>query len=102
MPKFLPSYAGILFEEEVANLSSAFSPEHPFLFVLGGAKFETKMPLIEKFLNLADFVFVGGALANDFFKEKGYETGLSVLSPKKFDLKKCWVQKNCFYRLMLW
>ena len=88
VPKFLPSYAGILFAEEVANLRSAFSPEHPFLFILGGAKFETKMPLIEKFLKLADFVFVGGALANDFFKEKGYETGLSVLSPKKFDLEK--------------
>lgn len=88
LPKFLPSYAGILFAEEVENLSKVFSPTHPFLFILGGAKFETKMPLIEKFLKLADFVFVGGALANDFFKEKGYETGLSVLSPKKFDLGK--------------
>jgi len=87
-PKFLPSYAGILFEEEIVNLSKAFNPEHPFLFILGGAKFETKMPLIEKFLKLADFVFVGGALANDFFKEKGYETGLSVLSVKKFNLGK--------------
>lgn len=88
VPKFLPSYAGILFTEEVANLSGAFNPEHPFLFALGGAKFETKIPLIEKFLKLADFVFIGGALANDFFKEKGYETGLSVLSPKKFNLEK--------------
>lgn len=88
VPKFLPSYAGILFEEEIVNLSSAFRPQHPFLFILGGAKFETKMPLIEKFLKLADFVFVGGALANDLFKEKGYETGMSVLSPKKFNLEK--------------
>lgn len=88
IPKFLPSFAGILFEEEVANLSGAFNPEHPFLFILGGAKFETKMPLIEKFLKLADFVFVGGALANNFLKEKGCETGLSVLSPKKFNLEK--------------
>lgn len=88
VPKFLPSFAGILFEEEVANLSSAFRPEHPFVFILGGAKFETKMPLIEKFIKLADFVFVGGALANDFFREKGYETGLSVLSPKKFNFGK--------------
>ena len=88
IPKFLPSYAGILFEEEVLNLSKVFSPEHPFIFILGGAKFETKMPLIEKFLNLADFVFVGGALANDIFKERGYETGLSAVSPKEFDLRK--------------
>ena len=88
VPKFLPSHAGILFEEEVANLSKVFNPEHPFLFILGGAKFETKIPLIEKFLKLTDFVFVGGALANDFFKNKGYETGLSVLSAKKFNLEK--------------
>lgn len=88
VPKFLPSFSGILFEEEVVNLSKAFNPERPFLFILGGAKFETKMPLIEKFLKLADFVFIGGALANDFFKEKGYEIGLSAISPKKFDLRK--------------
>lgn len=96
VPKFLPSYAGILFEEEVANLSGAFNPEHPFIFILGGAKFETKIPLIEKFLKLADFVFVGGALANDFFREKGYEIGLSVLSPKKFDLKKISASEKLF------
>lgn len=88
LPKFLPSFAGILFEEEVVNLLKALKPEHPFIFILGGAKFETKMPLIDKFLKLADFVFIGGALANDFFKEKGYETGMSVLSPKKFNLEK--------------
>jgi 3-phosphoglycerate kinase len=44
-------YFGFLFEEEVENLSQAFNPEHPFIFILGGAKFETKIPLVEKFLN---------------------------------------------------
>lgn len=80
----LPSYAGLLFEQEVVALSSAFHPdplkERPFLFVLGGAKFETKLPLIERFMALADSVFVGGALANDFFKEKGLEIGTSKVS----------------------
>ena len=42
--------------EEFENLSRALAPSHPFLFILGGAKFETKMPLVEKYLALADKV----------------------------------------------
>jgi len=63
VPKLLPSYAGIHFMKEVEELSKAFNPSHPFLFILGGAKFETKMPIIEKFLDIADSVFIGGTLA---------------------------------------
>ncbi len=81
LPKLLPSYAGIRFIEEIENLSKAFNPNEPFLFILGGAKFQTKEPLISKFLNKATDVFIGGALANDFFRELGYETGRSLLSP---------------------
>ena len=84
----LPSYAGLQLENEVSNLSRAFDPKHPFLFILGGAKFETKLPLVEKFLNIADSVFVGGALANDILKEKGYEVGISLVSKEKLDLSK--------------
>lgn len=81
IPKLIPGYAGLRFMEEVTELSKAFNPKHPFLFILGGAKFETKVPLIKKFLDIADTVFVGGALGNDFFKEKGYEIGGSISSP---------------------
>lgn len=87
LPKLLPSYAGFLFEDEVNHLSRALKPSHPFLFILGGAKFGTKIPLIKKFLNLADYVFVGGALANNFFKEAGYEIGLSLSDKGNFKLK---------------
>jgi phosphoglycerate kinase len=76
----LPSYIGLNAEAEYAQLSKTLSPEHPALFLLGGAKFETKMPLVEKFLALYDHVFIGGALANDFFKAKGYEVGTSLVS----------------------
>ena len=88
LPKLLPSYAGFQLEKEIKNLSKAFDPSHPFLFILGGAKFETKLPLLEKFINIADTVFVGGALATDFFKEKGYQTGISLVSDGDFDLSK--------------
>ncbi len=77
--KFLPSYFGLRFEQECLNLAKALSPAHPFLFILGGAKYTTKVPLLKKFLPLADLIFIGGALANSFFKKLGYETGLSVV-----------------------
>lgn len=86
VPKLIPSYAGFQLEKEVNNLSKAFEPAHPFLFVLGGAKFETKLPLLEKFIKTADNIFVGGALATDIFKAKGYEIGISLVSKGNFDI----------------
>ena len=83
--KYLPSYLGLLMTDEIENLSRAFNPEHPFVFILGGAKFETKLPLIEKFLEKADIVFMGGALANDLLKAKGFEIGKSKVSDIDID-----------------
>jgi 3-phosphoglycerate kinase len=87
VPEFLPHYAGLLVKEEIKNLSKAFNPNKPFLFILGGAKFDTKLPLIHKYLEKADTVFVAGALANDLFKQKGYEVGTSLLTEGDFDLE---------------
>lgn len=78
--RFLPSFAGFLITEEVANLERALSPEKPMLFILGGAKFETKIPLVERFLEIADTVLIGGALANDIYKSEGFEVGVSLVS----------------------
>ena len=81
--KYLPSYIGLLIADEIKNLSLALTPKRPFLFILGGAKFDTKMPLLKKFMKTADKVFVGGILANDFFKDKGLEVGTSVVDTYK-------------------
>jgi len=78
LPALLPSYAGMLLAEEVAHLAAAFKPQHPFLFILGGAKVSTKMPLLKKFLDTADHVFVGGAVVNNFFKVAGHKIGRSL------------------------
>ncbi len=78
--KELPAYGGLLLRDEVRALSTSFTPPHPFLFILGGAKFETKLPLVDKFSKTADAVFVGGALANDLFKAKGLFVGDSLVS----------------------
>jgi phosphoglycerate kinase len=76
----LPAYAGITLAEEVTELQKVMQPQHPSLFLLGGSKFETKMPLVEKYLKLYDHVFVGGALANDVLKARGLEVGQSLVS----------------------
>jgi len=86
LPQLLPRYAGLLLADEVEHLDQALSPEHPALFILGGAKFETKAPLIRKFLDTYDTVFVGGALANDLFKAHGWSIGRSLSSEEELDV----------------
>ncbi len=78
--KLLPAYAGITLKEEVDNLSKMMEPAHPSILLLGGAKFETKIPLVEKYLDLYDHVFIGGALAHDVLKARGLEMGKSLIS----------------------
>lgn len=87
IPKFLPSFAGIQFSLEIQELSKAFYPKHPFLFILGGAKFDTKIPLLRKFVNIADNIFVGGAIANNFLREEGKDIGSSLVSEGDFNLR---------------
>ena len=88
LPKFLPSYAGFQLEEEIKNLSKVFKKtKHPFLYIAGGAKFSTKIPLIRKYLRSADCVFVGGALSNNFLKAQGYEIGKSLVNNTNYNFK---------------
>lgn len=85
IPTFLKGFAGVSFLEEYTELAKAFSPEHPSLFIIGGAKFETKEPLIAEYTRDYTHVFVGGALANDFLKAKGFPVGESLLSAKTLE-----------------
>lgn len=80
IPEHLKSYCGCQFKSEFENISKVFSPEHPFVVLMGGAKFETKIPVIEALLDKADKIFVGGALANDILKANGYEVGQSKVN----------------------
>ncbi len=77
LPGFLPAYAGPLFSREVARLSEVLDPEHPFLCIVGGVKFKTKVAVLDRFMKKADEVFVGGGLANTFLDAAGYEVGIS-------------------------
>ena len=95
VPKYLPAYAGLQLEAEVKYLSTVFSkPKHPFLFILGGNKFSTKLPLVKRYLPRADTLFIGGALANQVFFESGKEIGLSLIEKEKSGLKNIAKRKN--------
>lgn len=78
VPRFLPSYPGPLFQKEIARLSEALKPPHPFLLIVGGAKFKTKFALLKNFLPKADAIFLGGVLANTFLRTHGISIGESV------------------------
>ena len=78
--KLLPAYAGFLIRDEVRELDAARAPGSPSFAILGGAKFETKAPLIKLLLEKYDHVFITGALANDVFKARGFSVGRSLIS----------------------
>ena len=96
LPSLLPHFAGFQLMEEIDHLKTVFNPPRPFLFILGGAKFDTKIPLIQKFLNLSDSVFVGGALVNNIYKEMGYQIGTSLVSEGDFKIKEVLSDKRLF------
>ncbi|KKR03584.1 MAG: Phosphoglycerate kinase [Parcubacteria group bacterium GW2011_GWF2_39_13b] len=78
--KFLPSFAGLLLEKEMAVLKKAMeAPEHPLAIIIGGAKISTKIKIVKKFLNLADDILLGGALANTVLRAKGIAIGKSIV-----------------------
>ncbi len=80
--KFLPSYAGFLLEKEVAVLAKILKkPQRPFLVIIGGAKISTKIKAIKNLLNKIDYLLLGGALVNNFFKAQGYNIGKSLIEP---------------------
>lgn len=77
--RFLPSYAGFLIKEETVQLAKAVNlPKDGKIFLMGGAKTKTKIPVIKNFIDKAQNILVGGVVANDILKEMGVDIGLSV------------------------
>ncbi len=84
--KYLPSYAGLLFFDELRNLDRFLKrPLKPLWAIIGGAKISTKLPLIESLINKVDGLIIGGAMANTLLLSQGKNVGTSLVEP---DLKK--------------
>jgi phosphoglycerate kinase len=76
----LRGYAGLLLEREVKELTKVVeSPERPLVVVLGGSKVTDKVGVLERFLEVADRILIGGAMCFSFFKAQGIATGDSLL-----------------------
>ncbi|MBI2989923.1 MAG: phosphoglycerate kinase [Candidatus Magasanikbacteria bacterium] len=78
--RFLPSYAGLLLEKEIRGLEKVMKrPKRPFVLVLGGAKLETKIPVIKHLLPQVTNILLGGALVNTYLYARGYGVGASLV-----------------------
>jgi len=80
VPKRLPSFAGLLVEREVRELSKLVeSPARPYAVLVGGAKVADKLPLLTSFLGRADALLIGGALAFPFLAAQGSRLGATSI-----------------------
>jgi 3-phosphoglycerate kinase len=77
--KLLPHYAGFLLEEELEHLDKLLSEDvqRPYVVVLGGAKVENKLPILEYLAPRTDIIMIGGAMAFTFLKAQWREVGIS-------------------------
>jgi phosphoglycerate kinase len=82
-----PAVAGLLLEREVTTLRAIVeAPERPLVVVLGGAKVSDKIALIDKFLDTADALLIGGAMCFSFFRAQGIPTGDSLVEEEGVEL----------------
>ncbi|MFZ3010226.1 MAG: phosphoglycerate kinase [Candidatus Microsaccharimonas sp.] len=75
----IPSVSGLLLEKEYKTITKAMDdPERPLIAVLGGAKISDKIAVVERFVQVADRIVIGGAMANTFLAYKGIPMGASL------------------------
>jgi phosphoglycerate kinase len=87
--RYLPAVAGFLLEKEIMMIDSVVDkPKRPMVAIVGGAKAETKITLIDRLLETADTLIVGGGVANTFLKAWGYEVGKSLVDYEMVELAK--------------
>ncbi len=87
IPSFLPSYAGFLMEKEYESLRYASNPVQPSVAIIGGAKLETKIPVINSLSKIYDHVLVGGLIANEITDTSFDKTiGANIVLPVNINL----------------
>jgi phosphoglycerate kinase len=78
LAKLLPSFMGLQLQEEIGHLSKVVDdPRRPLALIVSGAKMETKVPVIERFLDKGDDILLGGCIANTFIAARGFDVGKS-------------------------
>ncbi|WP_330457122.1 phosphoglycerate kinase [Streptomyces sp. NBC_00820] len=94
LPARLPHYAGYLIANEVGVLKKLTEDvERPYVVVLGGAKVSDKLAVIDKLLDKADRLLIGGGMAYTFLKAKGHEVGISLLQEDQIPAVKEYMER---------
>jgi 3-phosphoglycerate kinase len=89
LPKYMPAAAGLLLEKEVDTITRVMEdPAKPLVAVVGGAKIADKIEVIKRFIDIADVVAIGGAMANTFLHASGVKIGKSMSSEDDIPLAK--------------
>jgi phosphoglycerate kinase len=92
--RHLPSVSGLLLEREVDTITRVMAePERPLMAIVGGAKIADKLDILERFIDIADFVAVGGAMANTFLAAEGVDIGESLYDKQDIPLAKNIIKK---------
>ena len=90
----IPAVSGLLMEKELDVLGKALNnPERPFTAIVGGSKVKDKIDVINKMIEIADNILIGGGLSYTFLKAQGNEIGLSLCDDSKLDLTLEFVEK---------
>ncbi|MFF2092694.1 phosphoglycerate kinase [Paenibacillus sp. NPDC058174] len=90
----LPAVSGLLMERELDVLGKALNnPERPFTAIVGGSKVKDKIDVINKMIEIADNIIIGGGLSYTFFKAQGHEIGQSLVDNSKLDLALEFIEK---------
>lgn len=101
---FLPSYAGLLLSREVKTIGDAVTkPKRPLVVIIGGGKTPEKIQVIEKLLDIADTIYLGGAIANTFFATWGIGVGTSKVDYEMVEMARnvLWKATRVHARLLL-
>lgn len=87
--RHLPSLAGLLLEKEVDTITRVMeNPKRPLMAIIGGAKISDKIDILNRLIDIADFVAVGGAMANTFLLAEGIDIGKSKADKEDVPLAK--------------
>jgi 3-phosphoglycerate kinase len=86
---FLPSVAGLSLEKEVDTITRVMhEPKRPLMAIIGGAKVADKIEILQRFIEIADYVAIGGALANPFLVAQGIDIGSSMYDEAELKVAK--------------
>lgn len=91
---YLPAVAGFLMEKEINFLGKTLEhPARPFVAIVGGAKVSDKIAVLERLIEMADSILIGGGMANTFLAAEGYEIGDSLFEESKVETARALLDK---------